>query len=206
MRVEAVCMASGPSLTVEDIERVRVWRQSGSDRLVYVTNTTFRNALWADVLFSMDGKWWRAYSTEAKATFKGELVTSSQAYKSYGITFSRHLTFGNTGAGMVNLAFHRGARRIILLGYDAQVINGKVHHHGDHPAPLHNALSHSHWPGQFARLADALKGKAEIINCSRETALKCWPRVALEDAFETNKSRDGIGRQPLPASGYAIFG
>lgn len=206
MQVEAVCLASGPSLTGDDIERVREWRQSASNRLVYVTNTTFRNALWADVLFSMDGKWWRAYSIEAKATFKGELVTSSQAYKSYGITFSRHLTFGNSGAGQINLAFHRGARKIILLGYDCQITNGRVHHYGDHPKPLCNALSHAHWPGQFARLAEALKGKVEVINCSRATALKCWPRMALGDALETNKSRDGVRGQPLPASGYAIFG
>lgn len=206
MQVEAVCLASGPSLTGEDIERAREWRQGASNRLVYVTNTTFRSALWADVLFSMDGKWWRAYALEAKATFKGELVTSSQSYKSHGLIFSRHLTFGNSGAGQINLAFQRGARRIILLGYDCQMTNGKAHHYGDHPLPLQNALSHSHWPGQFARLAEALKGKAEIINCSRETALKCWPRAPLENVLETNPRGDGVRGQPLPASGYAIFG
>lgn len=182
MTVEAVCLASGPSLTQEDIETVRQWRER-TGGLVYVTNTTFRSALWADVLFSMDGRWWRVYASAAKATFKGDLVTSSQSYKSYGITFSRHLTFGNSGAGLINLAYHRGARRIYLLGYDAQKTNGKSHHHGEHPKPLADATSCTHWPGQFGRLAEALKGKVDIINCSRETILKCWPRMNLEDAL-----------------------
>lgn len=202
--MEAVCLASGPSLIQEDIETVRQWRER-TGGLVYVTNTTFRSALWADVLFSMDGRWWRVYALEAKATFKGDLVTSSQSYKSYGITFSRHLTFGNTGAGMVNLAFHRGARKILLLGYDAQLTNGKVHHHGDHPKPLCNALSYPHWPGQFERLAQALKGKVEIINCSRETALKCFPKMSLEDVIEANTRGDGVRGQSLPAIGCAAL-
>lgn len=182
MTAEAVCLGSGPSLTQEDIETVRQWRER-TGGLVYVTNTTFRDALWADVLFSMDGRWWRAYAGEAKATFKGECVTSSQSYKSYGITFSRHLTFGNSGSGMINLAFHRGARRILVLGCDCKKINGRAHHHGDHPLPLHNALSMTHWEGQFNRLAEALKHKAQIINCSPDTALKCWPRMSVETAL-----------------------
>lgn len=193
MPVECVCLGSGPSLTAEDIETVRKWRDGFSlGRFVVVTNTTFRSALWADVLFAMDGKWWNAkpgdsgftsFALEAKATFKGRLVTASQSYKTHKIEFSRHVTFGNTGAGAIHWAYHNGARRIILLGYDCQKTGGKAHHHGDHPKPLYNALTMSSWPDQFKRLADALKGKAEIINCSRETALKCFPRMPLEDAL-----------------------
>jgi hypothetical protein len=184
MLAEAVCAASGPSLTAEDIETVRQWRKGyGLSRSVIVCNTTFKAIPWADTLFGMDGKWWRQYSKEAKESFKGELVTSSQSYKSYGISFSRHLTFGNTGAGAIHLAFKRGARRIYLLGYDCQKTGGKSHHHGDHPQPLHNAVSMVSWPDQFKRLADALRGKCEVINCTRETALKCFPRLTLEEAL-----------------------
>lgn len=183
MPAEAICLASGPSLTGEDIERVRRWRICNGDRSVIVVNTTFRSALWADVLFGMDGRWWRQYATEAKANFKGQLVTSSQSYRTYGIAFSRHVTFGNSGAGAINWAFHHGARRIVLLGYDCQLTYGRSHHHGDHPKPLHNALTWASWQDQFNRLAAALKGKADVINCSRETALRVWPRMPLEDAL-----------------------
>lgn len=183
MVLEAVCLASGPSLSETDIELVRQWRNARILREVIVCNTTFRSALWADVVFGMDSRWWKIYANEVKTTFKGEPITSSQCWRTHGIAFSRYTSFGNSGAAAVHLAYQRGARRIILLGYDCGLTGGKSHHHGPHPRPLHDALSHTSWPDQFRRLADALKGKAEIINSSRESALTCWPRMPLEDAL-----------------------
>jgi hypothetical protein len=61
-----VCIASGPSLTAEDVERVRA-----AGHPVIVTNTTFRLAPWADVLFGMDSKWWKEYHKEVDSVFTG---------------------------------------------------------------------------------------------------------------------------------------
>lgn len=190
MTVEAICIASGPSLNDEDLEIARRWQ--GRDRLVIVVNTTFRRALWADVLFAMDARWWNCnpgdseyptFAAETKATFPGLRVTASHCYRRHGITFSRHVTFGNSGSGAIHWAYQQGAKRIMLLGYDCQRTGGRFHHHGDHPKPLANALSLPQWPDQFQRLANALKGKADIINCTRETALHCFPRMELEAAL-----------------------
>lgn len=184
--MEAFVLASGPSLTAEDVELVRQWRSESYDRLVIVTNSTFRIALWADILFAMDGRWWngkgegfKTQAAEAKATFRGELVTSSQAYKSHGLTYSNALTFGNSGAGAVHLARKRGATRVYLLGVDCKA-NGKLHWHDDHKGMV-NAQNLGDWPRQFSRLAAHLKG-VEVFNCSRDTALKVFPRMSLEDA------------------------
>lgn len=176
-------MASGPSLTTADIETARQWRLAGDDRRVVVTNTTFRVALWADVLFAMDAKWWAVYSQEVRRTFHGEPWTASHSWKRYGVNFSRHVTFGNSGAGAIYWAVKSGATRILLLGYDCQRTDGKSHHHGRHPEKLHDASSMHAWPGQFGKLADAIRGKCEVINCTRQTALNQWPRMALEDAI-----------------------
>ena len=48
----AVCLASGPSLTVEDVEYVR------GKATVIAINDTVRLAPWADVLYSSDKHWW----------------------------------------------------------------------------------------------------------------------------------------------------
>lgn len=196
--VEAFCIASGPSLTHEDIEKVRIWREERrQDRFVIVTNTTFRWALWADYLYGMDSKWWKAnpceggyasYAEEAKATFKGELMTCSQAYRQHKLTFVPSLykwaSYGNSGAGAINLARHKGARTIYLLGYDAQKTGGKSHCHGDHPKMLANASSMRSWQDQFNRLQSNIGKKGiKVFNCSRETALKTWPRMKLEDVI-----------------------
>lgn len=143
-----------------------------------MTNTTYQAAPWADVLYAMDRAWWRRYLDDVRRVFAGLLVSAHQQPGEV-----RQVTFGaheNSGAGAIALAAHAGARRVVLLGYDCQRTGGQAHWHGDHPEGLGNAGSIADWPAQFARVAARLTG-VEVINCSRETGLRCWPRAALED-------------------------
>lgn len=194
----AVAMASGPSLTAEDVEAVRAWRAAGAGRYVGVTNTTFRSALWADLLYAADKKWWDAYHTEVRATFTGELWTQDDAArKHYGI---RHVQCeqrfglsriagvvhngGNSGHQLVGLLANQGVRKIILLGYDMQLTNGAAHHHGDHPKPLRQNTAFDTWRRNFRELAlDAKTAGIELLNATRITALPWVPRIALELAL-----------------------
>ncbi|WP_339521741.1 hypothetical protein [Pseudomonas sp. EA_35y_Pfl2_R111] len=90
--------------------------------------------------------------------------------------------YGNSGAGAVALAIARGAKRVLLLGYDMQYTGGRRHWHGDHPAKLGNAGAITDWPAQFEQLRKD-HPSIEIINCTRETALTCFPRMPLEQAL-----------------------
>ena len=51
----AICIASGPSLTQEDVDYCR-----GRGR-IYAVNDVYRLAPWADVLFACDLAWWKRY-------------------------------------------------------------------------------------------------------------------------------------------------
>lgn len=83
----------------------------------------------------------------------------------------------------MSLAAHWGAKRIILLGYDCKYADdGKRHWHGDHPKGLGNAVSMPKWMGQFKEIADHLRG-VMIVNASRDTALRFWPRQSLGEAL-----------------------
>lgn len=83
----------------------------------------------------------------------------------------------------MSLAAHWGAERIILLGYDCKYADdGRRHWHGDHPKGLGNAVSMPKWMGQFKEIADHLRG-VMIVNASRDTALRFWPRQSLEEAL-----------------------
>ncbi|HBO5821564.1 TPA: hypothetical protein L4747_005160 [Pseudomonas aeruginosa] len=172
-------MASGPSLTADDCETVRAWREEEAGRGVIVTNTTFRLCPWADVLYAMDAAWWRVHGEEAANAFGGELCAPLTFP---GVKRIRFHHFQNSGAGAASLASFWGARRIILLGYDCQKTGGRAHWHGDHPAVLGNAGSVDKWPAQFRQLADHLAG-LDVINCSRETALEAFPRRPLEEVL-----------------------
>ncbi len=176
----AVCIASGPSLTPEDCEQVRQWRDQGQARAAVCTNTTFRLTPWADVLWAMDRAWWDVYHREAKREFKGELWTLAANF--HRIPVARIDSYRNSGGGAIALAISRGARRVILLGYDMQKTGGKAHWHGDHPPQLKNAGRIDEWPAQFEKLRQDHPG-VEIINCSRATALTCFERRTLEDVL-----------------------
>lgn len=191
-----VCIASGPSLTAEDCELVR---QSG--HVVIVANTTFRIAPWADALFAFDVKWWDEYHKEVDAVFKGRKFGYSTPCVRYGAESLFHEawfhSFSNSGACAVGLAIACGAQKIVMLGYDCQKTDGKVHWHSDHPSRMSdkqarkrwpdgmsNAESINRWPKQFKAVADYAKERgAVVLNASRVTALDCFPRVNLQEVL-----------------------
>lgn len=179
-----VCLASGPSLTPDDLERVRAWRAEAPRRAVVVTNTTAFSAPWADAVVAWDSKWWRKYAGRIWEEFHGERFTTSTlapTFKAHRLAAPFH-GYGNSGAGAISLALWRGAARVLMLGYDCQRTDGQTHHHGDHPEGMSNAATIDRWPDRFAALAQrAAKGR--VINCSRTTALTCFPRANLEDVL-----------------------
>lgn len=174
-----MCMASGPSLTPEDVELVRQWREQGRGRVV-VANTTFRAAPWADALFAMDAKWWGVHYEEVIQNFKGERYTTSNVVINFDLRrvrrqFNEHR---NSGAGAIALAEWLGAERVAMLGYDCQHDGVTTHWHGSHPKGLGDAVTVKRWPAKFAELARAVK--VPVVNCSRVTALECFERGELE--------------------------
>lgn len=88
---------------------------------------------------------------------------------------------GNSGYQALNLAYHAGAGRIVLLGYDMQRTGGRAHWFGDHPRGLQVSSPFEDWRRRFDALAaDLARAGVEVINASRETALTCFRRAPLE--------------------------
>jgi hypothetical protein len=176
-RGTVACLASGPSLTLEDCDRVR-------HLTTIVTNTTFRLAPWADALYAYDKDWWRRYYVEVSEVFKGRLY-GQRPFRGVQCVADDigFRPFGNSGAGAVSLAIRAGADTVVMLGYDCSLKNGS-HHHGDHPEGLRNCDTASRWPNQFKRLAEyARRMQVTVLNASRETILDCFPRVTLDEAL-----------------------
>lgn len=129
----------------------------------------------------MDRKWWNAYLPEIREVFKGRKSTPLN-----GVREAQHIVHDkgkNSGYGALTLAIFRGAKRVVLVGYDAQHTGGRSHWHGDHPQPLGSAGSVHRWPIDFERAQRQYAGRVEILNASRATALTCFPRVTLERAL-----------------------
>ena len=137
----------------------------------------------------MDAEWWKFHLPAVKEGFQGERLSLRQR-PGVEVVRSQYLQQGssrgqNSGAGAIGTAVARGARRVILLGYDCKHgADGRKHWHGDHGKGegAGNAGSVGKWPAQFRELLLHLRG-AVVINASRDTALTVFKRATLEEAL-----------------------
>lgn len=148
-----------------------------------VVNTTYQIAPWADALFALDVDWWKTYIKDVQANFEGKLLSSNSILNEQSVyRVQEAASYGNSGAAAIASAFTGGAKRVVMIGYDCQRTNGKAHWHGDHPKHLGNAGKIELWHEGFERIAKRYS-HCEIVNASRETALKCFKQMSLEDAL-----------------------
>jgi hypothetical protein len=185
-----VCIAGGPSLTVEDVNYVR-----GKVDGVIGINDAYRIAPWIDVLYACDARWWDhhkgvpslnvpKYSLQRQsAKWRGVSVLQNTGTDGLQMKPNGLKTGKNSGYQAINLAVHLGAVRILLLGYDMEIkIGGKAHWFGSHPWGGQPPVSS--FRGMFRTLVAPLaKHGVTVINCSRSTSLDAFPCMALELAL-----------------------
>lgn len=199
-----VCVASGPSLTRDDVALA-------SGYPVIVCNTSFRMAPLASVLLAQDLRWWRAYFPEVRNSFYGERWTTDKtARDEYGLNYARHdwgdgiskregviNGGGSTGIAAIGLAHMFGAARIVLLGYDMQRTFGRSHWHGDHK-DLNNGTCFPLWIRRIERVASDLSAQGvEVVNATRVTAIKRIAHMPLTEAL--SNARASADRPAAPA-------
>jgi hypothetical protein len=187
-----VCIGGGPSLTPDDVTLCR------NRARVIAINDAYRLAPWADVLYAADSKWWRYH--KGVPSFHGlKFSLQPDASQWPGVVVLRNTgcdglerdpsglkTGLNSGYQAVNLAVHLGAARILLLGYDMQAIHGtKTHWFGEHPPAIRCGSPYAGFQAKFPLLVKPLADLGvEVVNCSRETALTCFPRLPIDHALE----------------------
>ena len=152
----------------------------------------------ADVLYWTDGRFYTWFKNEVDS-YKGlkfALKPGSQYTKDiqvlrkgkpHGLEEDPEvLSHGfNSGHAAINLAYHLGAARIILLGFD--MINDGVHTHFHDGYPTRSAgnkiYQDKFLPG-FKQLNSEIKNKGiEILNASPHSKLNVFPKITLEQAL-----------------------
>lgn len=184
-----VAVASGPSLARWQSEYIRDKARAIS------TNTSFRAIEKGQIAYGCDGVWWDRYHEEAEDWQRW--TGDKEAAQKYGLNLvtvkgGKGLCLapwavnsgGNSGYQVLNLAYHMGASRIVMIGYDMQYTGGEVHWHGHHPEGFINDAQFRKWIPRFDALAADLEAEGvEVINCTVETALTCFPRADLRDVL-----------------------
>lgn len=195
----AVCIASGPSLKAEDVDYVR-----GKAKTI-VINASYVLAPWADVLYCADANPFRWYwehgpkgyeriamrdfrglkfsLTKRSAQWSGVQVLKQGREEGLSLDPTRLCLGMNSGYQAINLAVLLGAARILLLGYDMTVEkDGREYWHEQHP---HKKRSpYKTFRRLFPSIVEPLKKAGiAVVNCSRATALDCFPRMPIREAL-----------------------
>jgi len=193
-------IAGGPSCTAEDARALC----AACDETIAV-NDSYRLAP-VDHLYAADYRWYAHHIADITRDFEGQLWTQHEgwvdnsdrvidpaqwrikALKGYNRSgFSRNpgeVHHGsNSGYQAINLACHfldwKG--RIILIGFDMGHDGEQKHWFGDHPYPMNVNSPFD----EFIELFNTIKlpEGIEVINCSRRTALDCFPRMDLDECL-----------------------
>lgn len=200
-----VCIASGTSLTAEQLTAVSGARDRGLVKTI-VVNLSWEKFPESDILYACDTPWWNEYGPKVCREYRGECWTRSlEASETFGVNFINSIgkpglscnpavihEGGNGGYQAINLAFHLfsyfGPRRIVLLGYDMKEgPKGRKRHHPDYPPlkKLSNSQPFASWLDRYGALAKDLKVQGvDVVNCSPGSALKCFRLGALETELE----------------------
>jgi len=190
--------ASRPSIYSPYLEPIH-------DRHVIGVNNAYQIGTWLDVLFFGDCAWYLPHRNRLSAwpkikvtccpRWKGKNKKESEGIHYIAKDSNRRegLTSdptkvswnSNSGAASINLAYHFGARRIILLGFDMNVSDTATHWHtghGNKPAVIKKSFDRH--MGKFPKVAEDAKALGiEILNASPTSTLDMFPRVNLKDVL-----------------------
>jgi hypothetical protein len=172
-------IGGGPSLKTPRPQRSQCARP---DQRVIAVNNAFRLVDQPDVIFYADTRWWGWNKADIASNFpagssppaRRRSPTSIPASAAWGATTATTadtcapgevvsltddptlLSGPDSGSMAMNLAYHFGASRIVLLGFDMGFVEGESHWHPDHQVPsvesqLHRSLRTAlPWSGRRA--------------------------------------------------------
>lgn len=192
-----VCIGGGPSLTPEDVAFCR-----GRARVIAIKEAAVSSypgivppAPWADVLYACDAKWWQfekgapsftrpkfALQQPSMPTWPGVHILRNTGQEGLELDPTGLRTGCNSGYQAINLAVHLGAAKIVLIGFDMWGGANGANWFGRHPN--HVGSPYPLFLEKFASIAEPLKAAGvEVVNASRQTMLRVFPRVSLDEAL-----------------------
>lgn len=176
--MKVAVLASGPSLTNEDINLIKQAREDGRiQAVIAVSNVGLDKAPWADALVSHDDAWWRNYKDSRK--FKGTKVCRHTVFN--GI--EKFMPSINNGCSSGLMAMEYAVKKyspdtIIILGFDMHSGEGKMHYFGKHPPKLRQTTSEGF--KMHIKQFNSWSG-CPVFNATPNSALKKFPLVNLID-------------------------
>lgn len=182
----AVLIATGPSISREEVNFVRIAQRKDQCR-IFTINNSYQLAPETDVHVSCNEDWWKWYwkrdnilrdMSGDKFTWYKYLadeykIKYIKAIEGDGLSLDPKVIHINNGSGpmAINLALHYGIKKLLLIGHDMKFspdYNGRQqkagskprHYFGEYPKPLR------HWPSVKIGLTKpgVIDGLIEVYN------------------------------------------
>lgn len=201
----AYIIGGGPSVKEEDLSIIK------NKRIIGV-NDAYKLGPWVDICWFGDWKWWVWNRKDIKANYKGLVVTCCNSNKmmgdpraaddtrikimkragKHGILKAANLIAWNfcSGSSAINFAYHLGVKRIVLIGFDMQRVNGAKNWHDYHHRENFDEGSYLRYLRVYQHIArDARLLDLEIINTSMVSKIDHFPKMSLGDAvrYDSNE-------------------
>ncbi len=176
-------LGGGPSVLSQDLSLL-------TGRRVIAINSAWHTWRKADVLFFADARWWNEYKPKG---FDGLAVTTSHVThpnvkrleKVNPSAMSRNprcvALQRSSVTGAINLALHFGAAKIVLLGVDGKLVDGRRHSHGVKYRWAFRPKCFDEHAKEFRVVAPSIP--VPVFNCSPVSTIDAWPKMKLEDCL-----------------------
>lgn len=196
-----ICVGGGPSLKGFDFESIR-----GIPTIA--VNSAFEVVPWAKYLFFADHRWFMWNEAKLKSSQHLPVTVGKSLFppwymprlkrvvrmKDDGLCHERtHLAGIDSGNLAVNMAFHLGASRIILLGYDSgfgprveadgRITPNASHFHDNHQVPANNMYYTDRYGPRLVSMCQRLRDIGVPVVRSTPPGRPEIPYVPLPEAL-----------------------
>lgn len=199
-----IIIGTGPSLTNSQIKQSKPFKTFGINLaykfnvdVMLACNSEFWDYYWDDIKKYKCRKW----TPRIESASKYDINYIEERWRD-GLSKDKNYIHAHHGSGpqILNLALHYGVKRMALIGWDMRYpgkvsdneYKNKRHYFGEYPRQL------QHWPktdnnGSLSGLikeVDTIKPSdygIEIINCTKNSALKCFPYQSLSEFLSDSK-------------------
>ncbi len=187
-----IIIGTGPSLTLEQIEKVSHLKKFGCNRafefdldVLAATNKEFWDYYWPEIKDLRCDKW-----TPYKPIAEKYGINYIEERNEPGLSTNPAYIHHHHGSGpiILNIALHYGITKMLLIGWDMRFpVNGKRHYFGEYAKPMQHFTKNLGLNGEILGLIKEMETinpadyGIEIINCTKNSALTHFPMGSLED-------------------------
>jgi hypothetical protein len=188
-----VIVAGGPSVTLAQIRHIGIARDRQRCKVIAVNDAVYP-CWFADIAYACDARWWDLH--DGLASFPRERVSLDKTVFSsvtphvntgpqgFDPKLGNMRTGSNSGFQAVHLAAQRGAKKIVLVGYDYSDDGARDHWFGRHAGKSDMHSNVASWQRYLRGLTDELQGMGiSIINSTLQTTISWLPRKGIDEVF-----------------------